>query len=134
MSDQQKRSFPKEIFTRGPWPSEDVDKDRLQRSIAEGMKKSKGLSYGGMSVDFLQMNCSKKYMLIKRTTDLTEARIDQTKKAGIPVGQPGKVCTDFVAVKFGHEDALFIMYFADSTERPEKYLNIFENMLSNSTN
>lgn len=130
---QQRNYFPKEAFTKAPWPSEGLDKDRLQRSLAEGMKKSKGLSQGGMSLDLLQFNSSKKYILVKRTGDLTEERIDQTKNAGIPVGQPNKVGTDFIALKFGQRDCVALMYFVDSTERPENYLNIFENMLSNST-
>lgn len=134
MNHQQRNCFPKEAFTKGPWPSEGPNKNRLQRSLAEGMKKSKSISQGGMSMDFLQLSSSKKYMLIKRTADLTAGRIDQTRKAGIPVGQPNKVVTDFVAMKFGQKDGVILMYFADSTERPENYLNIFENILSNSTN
>ena len=130
---QQRNYFPKEAFTKGPWPSDGLDKDRLERSLVEGMKKSKGLSQGGMSVDLLQFSSSKKYMLIKRTCDLTEGRIDQAKKTGIPVGQPNKVGTDFIALKFGQRDGVVLMYFVDSTERPENYLNIFKNMLSNST-
>lgn len=133
MNPQQRNSFPKEAFTKGPWPSEGLDKDRLQRSLVEGMKMSKGLSQGGMSVDLLQFSSSKKYMLIKRTSDLTQGRIDQTKKAGIPVGQPNKVVTDFVALKCGQRDGVILMYFVDSTESSENYLNIFEYMLSNST-
>jgi hypothetical protein len=133
MNSQQKEYFPKESFTKGHWPSKGMAKDRLQQSLTEGMKKSKGLSQGGMSMDLLEFSSLGKYMLIKRTLDFAEERLDQTKQAGIPVGQPKKVGTDFIAVKFGQRDGAILMYFVDSTERPENYLNIFGNMLSNST-
>ncbi|MCX5818708.1 MAG: hypothetical protein NT047_02145 [Deltaproteobacteria bacterium] len=133
MNSQQKGCFPKESFTKGHWPSKGMAKDRLQQSLTEGMKKSKGLSQGGMSMDLLEFSSLGKYMLMKRTLDSTEERLDQTKQAGIPVGQPKKVGTDFIAVRFGQKDGAILMYFVDSTERPENYLNIFGNMLSNST-
>ena len=133
MNPQQKETFPKESFTKGPWPSNGTAKNRLQQNLMEGMKKSKGLAQGGMSMELLEFSSLRKYMLIKRTLDFSEERLDQTKKAGIPVGQPRKVGTDFIAVKFGQRDGAILMYFVDSTERPENYLNTFVKMLSNST-
>lgn len=130
MNSFQKSKFPKEIFTSKSWPSKGQDMNRIREAMMKGMRQSKGMSQGGMSMDLLKLSFLKKYMLIKRTADLTGARISQLRKAGVPVGNPGKVGTDYIALKFGKTDCAILMYFGDPTGITRQYVDIFKNMLS----
>jgi hypothetical protein len=132
MNSFQKSKFPKEVFTSNSWSSEGQDMNRIRTAMIQGMRDSKGLSQGGMSMNILEFNFSKKYMLIKRTSDITEARIKQAREAGIPIGTPGKVGADYVAFKFGKTDCAILMYFGDPNGMTQYYVDIFKNMLSDS--
>ena len=133
MNSFQKSKFPKEIFTSKSWPSKGQDMNRIREAMMRGIRQSKGLSQGGMSMDLLKLSFLKKYMLIKRTVDFTGARINQLRKAGVPVGNPGKVGTDYIALKCGKTDCAILMYFCDPNGITRQYADIFKNMLSNSS-
>ena len=130
MTPEQKKGFPKEAFTKSPWPSESSEKDRLERSTTGALRKNKALSQGGMSADMLEFNSNRKYMLLKRTSDVTKESLEQARKDGIPAGQPGRTMSDFVALKFGQKDGAILMYIADSPKRQGNSLSIFRNVLS----